>query len=145
MNQLERIKEQRVLRDLVSPYLCTELLQLGMQNTATVYWMETEAGWKHWTYEYDPDNLYKDSDAIIYATCPATAPKTVIAAYSVGDLMAVLPPLCVTSTKSDYDVACELFAYSAQDSRFPDALARLLINLLSNGYDINIVNHKLNY
>lgn len=141
------INEHRMLRDIVSPLYCGQILEMGVPNVGNTYWMQKNETWTLWTYEFDPDHYYEETDKLIYELNPANKPSVVMAAFTTGDLLAALPSVLVTSTSpNDYEVSCD-FLYGnhcAQHQRLPDALALLLMKLLqTDRYSVNYVTSKI--
>ena len=144
---MQQLAETRETRDLVSPHLCDDLLSAGIPNIHKLHWlMDKNGSWKLWNYAYDPDGIYEESDKLIHAINPETKPLRAIQAFSTGDMLVALPPILITSDGQDYEVGVDLVygLLSQKDSRLPDALAKLLLDLLKRQvYKVNYVNEKI--
>jgi hypothetical protein len=145
---MQKLAETRENRDLVSPHLCDDLLSAGIPNIHKLHWlMDKNGNWKLWSYQFDPEGVYEDSDKLIHAINPESKPLRAIQAFSTGDLLAALPPILITSTSTeDYEVGVDLMygLLSQKDSRLPDALAKLLLDLLNrNVYKVDYVTEKI--
>ena len=143
-----KLYERREFRDLVSPYLCEALLEAGIPNLHKVHWMLTpDDEWKLWSYAFDPDGVYEESDQLIYALNPAAKPLRAVQAFSTGDMLAALPPILITSSsQTDYEVSVDVVFGQCckKGKRLPDALAELLLELLKQGvYKVDYVTEKI--
>jgi hypothetical protein len=138
------MKEERFLRDFVSPFLCQELISLGIPNAGKVYWrMNSHGQWHLWSYQWDPDHIYEESDKLIFEINPQHKPLLAVVAFTTGDLLAALPPILITSTgPADWEVSTDIQYghHCERQPRLPDALAYLLKSLLLRGrYQLNYV------
>lgn len=145
---MQQLAETRETRDLVSPHLCDDLLSAGIPNISKRHWlMDKHGNWKLWSYEYDPEGVYEESDKLIHAINPESKPLRAIQAFSTGDLLAALPPILITSAgPNDWEAGVDVVygLLSQKDSRLPDALAKLLLDLLKrNVYKVDFVTEKI--
>jgi hypothetical protein len=131
-------QEERALREAVSPFLCEELLILDLDGTKTKkYYLVGENAIYLRDYQWDHCDIYRETDRGYFEACGEPIRRTV-PAFTIGDMMALLPPFLLTKN-SDHDFEASLDRWYNEidverDRRAPDVLARLVISMLKKGF-----------
>jgi hypothetical protein len=126
--------EERALRHAVSPFLCEELLILGIDATLCQYqYLIGDHQIFLRNYQWDHAGIYRETDEGFFEACGHKIRKT-LGAFTGSDMEALLPPyMMVKDGMQDYKVSLDSWYDNidiAQDRRAPDALARMVIDLL---------------
>lgn len=140
--------EERALREAVSPFLCEELLIMDLDGTKTKkhYLIGDKTVYLR-DYHWDHAGFYRDTDQGYFEACGYPIRKA-IPAFTIGDMMALLPPFMITKNgEYDYEASLDNL-YSEidvqRDRRAPDVLARLVIDMLKKGFlTAHMCNHML--
>lgn len=129
---LDRSTEQMLVRDMVSPHLCKQLLEYGVTARTTFSWRLFPDGWRVWTYAFDPCQLYKETDRALYMNFPQAKPREIVPAFTTGDMARVIPGFLLSSGMNDFELSLdEIYGnVCVRDARIPDAFARAVIELL---------------
>lgn len=128
--------EERALRHAVSPFLCEELLILGLDATLCQYhYLIGDHQIFLRNYQWDHAGFYRETDQGFFEACGHKIKKT-LPAFTGSDMEALLPPfMMLKDGMQDYKVSLDNWYDNidiAQDRRAPDALARMVIDLLKN-------------
>jgi hypothetical protein len=143
---LDKTKEQMLVRDMVSPHLCRQLVENGISAPTTYKWRLFPDGWRVWTYAFDPCQLYKETDRALYMNFPEHKPKETIPAFTTCDMARVIPGFLLSSACNDYELGLdEIFGnICVRDARIPDVFARAVIELLRMPqYNSEWINEKI--
>lgn len=130
--------EERALREAVSPFLCEELLILDIDpGTSQKRYLIGDKTIFLRDYKWDPCGFYAETDIGFFEACGEPIRKT-LPAFTIGDMMAILPPFLITKNgENDYEASLDNWYNEIdmeRDRRAPDVLARLVIAMLKRNF-----------
>ncbi len=140
--------EERPLRNAVSPFLCNELIIMGIDPAlASSFYMVGDHQIFLRNYDWDHAGFYKETDQGYFEACGQPVRST-IPAFTASDMAMLLPPFLLTKNhEHDYECALDNWYQEIDvqhDRRMPDVMARMVIALLKHRIITpEMVNHQL--
>jgi hypothetical protein len=128
-------QEDRMVRDMVSASCCNTLQNLGLKIKAAYMWLITDQGHFLANYHFDTCGFYEDTDSQLLEAKGARLIQKV-PAFSALDMNACLPAYMLIKDMDQglYEISLDKHFEQIPmitERRLPDALARLLIEMMS--------------
>lgn len=122
------ISGSALYENFVSPWLCHDLMTLGLSANINYRWSILGTEVKLETCLFDEDGYYKKSRLLLDET---NKPK-IIPAYSIKDVEKVLPYFLLTKSESGYEISLdEMYGVESKKAlRLPDAMGALLLEAI---------------
>jgi hypothetical protein len=127
-------QEERTLLPAVSPFLCEELIILGLDaNLCKDQYLIADKKIYLRSYQWDHTGFYKETDQGFFEAVGQPIRRR-LPAFTISDMMALLPPFMMNKDNdNDWSLSLDNW-YDVvpieKDRRAPDVVARMVIQLL---------------